>query len=385
MADRLRVGVIGCGLIAQVQHLPNLRSRPDLFEVVAVADRDMRRARNCAERFGVASVHEDGEGLLGQEMDAVIICTSWDHASLVCGAADRGIGVLVEKPLCLDLATAVELESRLGARQDRVMLGYMRRYDEAFTELEAMAEVLGPLALLRTRTAETAASAYLRALPIDEELKADEDPLRVASDDYSLLQQRLDGSPWQARLYKNIILDSLVHEVNMVQAIAGRARSVIFAELSDGGASVVMRCERATVQLAWVATPGAARYVQEVQVLGAGGSAVVRFASPYLAVVAGALTAEGGGPRLADSWQKTVGPDVVGAFKRELVAFHRLVVGARRARTTLAEAVSDIAVCEAIGRASVRGQEVTVEEVPVGGNAGPAATPDGAPSGRAAG
>jgi predicted dehydrogenase len=366
MTDRLRVGVIGCGLIAQLQHLPNLRSRPDLFEVVAVADRDVQRARNCAERFTVGTVHDDGEGLLGEEMDAVVICTSWDHANLVSAAAGKGIGVLVEKPLCLDLATAVELQGRLGARQDRVMLGYMRRYDEAFTALESMTKTWGPGALLRTRTAETAASAYLRPLPIDEDLKADEDPLRLASDDYSLLEERLGGSSLQARLYKNIILDSLVHEVNMVQALVGRAKSVPFAELSDSGASVVMRCERGTVQLAWVTTPGAARYVQEIQVLGANGSAAVRFDSPYLPVTAGVLTAEGGGPRLADSWQKTAGPDVEGAFKRELVSFHSLVVGAQTARTSLAEAVSDIAACEAIGRAAVRGQEVTVEDVPIG-------------------
>jgi len=54
-------------------------------------------------------------------------------------------------------------------------------------------------------------------------------------------------------------------------------------------------------------------------------------------------------------------------------------------RTTLAEAVSDIAACEAIGRAAVRGQEVTVEGVPVGGKVGPAATQNGVASSRAAG
>jgi predicted dehydrogenase len=369
---RVRVGVIGCGLIAQVQHLPNLRSLPALFEVVAVADRDGRRAHGCAERFGVSRVHDDGGALLEEDIEAVIIATSGDHANLVTAAAEKGLAVLVEKPLCLDLATAGSLVSRLGRDHQRVMLGYMRRYDRSFSVLEALAgDDSGPL-FVRTRTAETAASAYLMALPIDEELKVDEDPERAASDDYSLLERRIGGTAGQARLYKNIVLDSLVHELNMVQALAGRAKSAVFAELSAAGAVAVLRCERGLVQLAWVTTPGSARYAQEVQVLSAAGSATVRFDSPYLPGTAGSLTVEGGGPGVDEAWQRVVGPDVVGAFYRELIAFHQMITGERPAPTTLAEAVCDIAACEALGRAATAGREVAVDEAPVvGGAQGP--------------
>ncbi len=364
MARRVRVGLIGCGLIAQVQHLPNLRSLPALFEVVALADRDGRRAHGCAERFGVSRVHDDGEALLEEDIEAVIIATSGDHSNLVTAAAEKGLAVLVEKPLCLDLATAGSLVRRLGTNHQRVMLGYMRRYDESFRGLEALAgDDSGPL-VVRTRTAETAASAYLMALPIDEELKADEDPQRAASDDYSLLERRIGGTTGQARLYKNIVLDSLVHELNMVQALAGRAQSAVFAELSEAGAVAVLRCERGLVQLSWVTTPGSARYAQEVQVLSAGGSATVRFDSPYLPGTAGSLTVEGGGPGVDEAWQRVVGPDVVGAFYRELIAFHRMITGEHPASTTLTEAVADIAACEALGRAATAGREVTVDDVP---------------------
>ena len=369
MARRVRVGLIGCGLIAQVQHLPNLRSLPALFEVVALADRDGRRAHGCAERFGVSRVHDDGEALLEEDIEAVMIATSGDHANLVTAAAEKGLAVLVEKPLCLDLVTAGSLLSRLGSNHQRVMLGHMRRYDESFRGLEALAGDDGGPLVVRTRTAETAASAYLMALPIDEELKADEDPQRGASDDYSLLEKRIGGTAGQARLYKNIVLDSLVHELNMVQALAGRAKSVVFAELSEAGAVAVLRCERGLVQLAWVTTPGSARYAQEVQVLNSSGSATVRFDSPYLLGTAGSLTVEGGGPGLDEAWQRVVGPDVAGAFYRELMAFHRMITGEHPAPTTLAEAVFDIAACEALGRAATAGREVAVDDVPTVGMA----------------
>jgi predicted dehydrogenase len=367
VTSQVRVGLIGCGLIAQVQHLPNLRSLPALFEVVAIADRDQRRVRQCADRFAVSKVHDDGAALLDEDIEAVIVATSGDHAHLVAAAAHKGLAVLVEKPLCLDLATAVSLVRTLGPSHRRVMLGYMRRYDEAFRGVQAFAQAgSGPL-LVRTRTAETAASAYLKALPIDEELKADEDPLRTAADDYSLLETRIGGTAWQARLYKNIVLDSLVHELNMVQALVGKAESAVFADLSGSGASAVLRCEQGWAQLAWVATPGSARYAQEVEVLAADGRALARFDSPYLPGTAGRLTVEGGGPGLSEAWEKNSGPDVVGAFNRELEEFHRMVTRDEAPRTTLLEAVSDIATCEALGRAAVAGREVALDDVATDG------------------
>jgi predicted dehydrogenase len=366
---QVRVGLIGCGLIAQVQHLPNLRSLPALFEVVAIADRDQRRARQCAKRFAVGKVHDDGDALLDEDIEAVIIATSGDHAQLVAAAARKSLAVLVEKPLCLDLATAGSLVRTLGPSHRRVMLGYMRRYDETFRGVENFAHAgSGPL-LVRTRTAETAAGAYLKALPIDEELKADEDPLRTAGDEYSHLGTRIGGTARQARLYKNIVLDSLVHELNMVQALLGKAESAVFADLSGSGASAVLRCEQGLAQLAWVATPGSARYAQEVEVLGAGGRALVRFDSPYLPGTAGRLTVEGGGPGVSEAWEKNAGPDVVGAFYRELLAFHLMVTRDEAPRTNLLEAVTDIAACEALGRAAVAGREVVLDDVAAGGPA----------------
>jgi predicted dehydrogenase len=366
MTNRLRVGVIGCGLIAQAQHLPNLRALPEFFELSAVCDLDLARAKRCAERFGASQALASAADLMDNDVDAVIISTSGDHAKLVTAAAERGLFVLVEKPLCLDLPTATALRDELDEARDRVMLGYTRRYEAAFGQLEEAIDQIGPVRVLRTRTAETAAGAYLKDLAIDDELKMDEDPMRAAGEDYSRLQERTGGSPLQARLYKNVVLDSLIHEVNMIQALAGPARSVAFADLSEAGATAVVRCERATVQMSWVATPGAARYAQEVQVLGEAGNAMVRFGSPYMPASAGTLTVEGGGPELASTWCRTSGPATVGPFRVELLNFHALATEKQPARTSIDEAVSDIALCEALGRSAVRGEPVAIEDTTKG-------------------
>ena len=67
MTQRLRVGVIGCGVIAEVMHLPHLNELDDLFELRAVCDISRDKAAACARRFGAPSVFESWEEMLASE------------------------------------------------------------------------------------------------------------------------------------------------------------------------------------------------------------------------------------------------------------------------------------------------------------------------------
>ena len=67
MTQRLRVGVIGCGVIAEVMHLPHLNDLDDLFELRAVCDISRDKAEACARRFGAPSVYESWQDMLATE------------------------------------------------------------------------------------------------------------------------------------------------------------------------------------------------------------------------------------------------------------------------------------------------------------------------------
>ena len=54
--SRVRVGVVGTGVIAQVMHLHYLAELADRFDVEAVCDLDGEGARACAERYGIPAV-----------------------------------------------------------------------------------------------------------------------------------------------------------------------------------------------------------------------------------------------------------------------------------------------------------------------------------------
>ena len=53
MADRLKVGVVGAGVIAQVMHLNYLRELSDRFETVALCDISDENATNNADRYDI--------------------------------------------------------------------------------------------------------------------------------------------------------------------------------------------------------------------------------------------------------------------------------------------------------------------------------------------
>ena len=111
MAKRsLRLGVIGVGVVAQVNHLPALKGRRDV-EVVAISDDDVEKARMVAQHFGIGRSVADYEALLRmEEIDAVIIATpNHLHAPMTQAALGYGKHVLCEKPPARTFAEAAQM------------------------------------------------------------------------------------------------------------------------------------------------------------------------------------------------------------------------------------------------------------------------------------
>ncbi|MBI2952417.1 Gfo/Idh/MocA family oxidoreductase, partial [bacterium] len=70
----VRIGVVGCGAIAQIQHLPNLAMLREEFEVTAVCDRSPALAEAVAKAFHVPGHVTDYRELLASDVEAVILC-----------------------------------------------------------------------------------------------------------------------------------------------------------------------------------------------------------------------------------------------------------------------------------------------------------------------
>ena len=113
---RVRIGIIGGGGIAG-EHLDGYVRAPDRVAVTAIADIDPEHARERAARAGGARVFLDYREMLASSLvDAVDICLPHHlHADAIVAAAEAGVDVLCEKPLCLTIEEAHRVQAAVGA------------------------------------------------------------------------------------------------------------------------------------------------------------------------------------------------------------------------------------------------------------------------------
>jgi predicted dehydrogenase len=146
--EKVRVGIIGLGWVAQVFHLPILKSMPSV-EIIAVCDRDKTRVRFIAEKFGIKTQYTDHEALLAAEdLDAVIVCTSTDaHLPVALAALQAGRDVFVEKPIARTLNEASDMAEAARKHKRKLMVGMNHRFRPDTTVLKdlVMAGELGKI------------------------------------------------------------------------------------------------------------------------------------------------------------------------------------------------------------------------------------------------
>lgn len=142
--SRIKVGIIGCGGIANSKHLPALSHHADIVELVAFCDLIEERAQKAAAKYGApdAKVYTDYRELLKDEsIVAVHVLTpNVSHCELTVAALDAGKHVLCEKPMA---ATPEDAKKMLEAR-DRsgklLTIGYQGRLRQDSLTLKKMCE-----------------------------------------------------------------------------------------------------------------------------------------------------------------------------------------------------------------------------------------------------
>ena len=123
----LKVGCVGTGFIAG-KHLAVLSGMADV-DIVAVADPVETRAEEAAARYGARSYPAGMELLETEELDAVWLCVPpFAHGPLEEAAIDRSLPFFVEKPLALDLATAISISDGVRGKGLLTGVGYHWRY-----------------------------------------------------------------------------------------------------------------------------------------------------------------------------------------------------------------------------------------------------------------
>jgi predicted dehydrogenase len=130
VAERLRVGIIGAGGIANGAHIPAWRALGDEVELVAVADVMRAAAERTAGAHGIPGVYDSYEEMLAREHpDVVSVCTpNKFHAPAAIAALTAGTHVLCEKPPALSADEARAMAEAAAGAQRLLTFGFMYRF-----------------------------------------------------------------------------------------------------------------------------------------------------------------------------------------------------------------------------------------------------------------
>jgi predicted dehydrogenase len=141
--NKIKVGIIGCGFIANGKHLPNLARHEDV-EVVAFCDIIIERAEASAKKFGTpdALVCLDYKDVLAREdIDVIHVCTPNNcHAEMTVAALESGKHVMCEKPMAKTSAEAKSMLDAAKATGKKLTIGYQNRFREDSQFMKSLCE-----------------------------------------------------------------------------------------------------------------------------------------------------------------------------------------------------------------------------------------------------
>ena len=154
-ADRkLKVGIIGTGWIAE-SHIECYKQMPDV-EIVAAADLIPGKAEAFMKRYGVEGVRfypSHKEMLDAEDLDAVSVCTyNMTHAECTIYALEKGVNVLLEKPMCVTMEEAVAI-CRAEKKSGKILsIGFQPRFDENMKNVKNIVQsgILGDVYYIQT-------------------------------------------------------------------------------------------------------------------------------------------------------------------------------------------------------------------------------------------
>lgn len=358
--SRLLVGVVGAGLIAQVEHIPNLLRLKDRFEIVGVCDPSPAARSFIAERYGLAVVGTLAQ-LLARRLDALVVASPDPfHVAHVLEGLAAGLHVFCEKPLCYGPAEADQVIAARERAGRVVQIGYMKRFDPSYeAALELLPDDPDTLRYVSVEVSDPDSwpfvdhHAYRRA----DDLPASAGKALRATQ-RAQVRAALGRAPdaTRHRGFVGAFCSSLVHDVNLVHGLLDRMRvpdgepasAQIFAGGDGGSAQVRLRDGRALWNMVHLAVPKLAAYRERVALHFDDRIIELVFPSPYLNHFPTELIVQSSRGLQAET--RHVRPSYREAFIRELEAFWASAVESAPVRNTVEHARRDMALISALAK-----------------------------------
>jgi len=198
--DRPRIGLVGCGIISEIQAAAIQRT--ENASLVSVHSRSQENAKRVGEKYHVSWFTDYDEFLSDDNLDIVSVCTpSGSHLDYGAKAARAGKHVVVEKPIEVTLDNARQLIDICHGEGVRLAVIYQSRFIPAIRQMKRRIEngELGEI---------FSASAYVK---------------------WFRSQAYYDSADWRGTFDLDgggVLINQAIHTIDLLQWIAGDIHSV---------------------------------------------------------------------------------------------------------------------------------------------------------------
>jgi predicted dehydrogenase len=234
----IRIGVIGCGTVCQLIHLPILTSMDDVY-VAILCDVNEFRLHMAQRRFHVSLATKAASDVTAlPDVDAVLIATDdVSHFDLVMMALKNGKHVFVEKPLCLlpeQSDIIMEHAVKLGLI---VAVGLQKLFDRSLGWLIESQLVSDDTFLVSVRDICHDNDLVISAVAPEEQQSAEFLSGRTDYADsqewHSIVNQWYPGCPEDLAKTYRVFLNLACHDLSLVIRLFGEPTGVAYAEFSS--------------------------------------------------------------------------------------------------------------------------------------------------------
>jgi predicted dehydrogenase len=355
--SRMRIGVIGCGGIAQIMHLPHLKELHELFEIAALCDVSPGTLNYMGDYYGVGRRYASYRDLLQAPIDAVGVFSADSHGQVIVDALKAGKHVFAEKPMCFTLREADEIIASHKQAGTTCMITYMKRYDPGVRYAQPLIRSLKDLqaihiTVLHPNEVNQIGHLGVRRFP-DVPAEARE---RLRAEQDALIREVIGNfTPLERRVFADNLLSTLVHDVNLLRGLSGDPAEVLFTDVWAGGDSM-LTCLRypsgvraiISLQYLW----DLANYQETVAYYAKADRVRLVFPSPFFRNMPTPVIVEG--MEEGKAFEKHVTASMREAFKEELLHFADCVRSGKTPDTTPEEAKGDVALLHQIFKAIKR-------------------------------
>jgi len=349
---RVRIGVVGGGVVAQAMHIPNLSALPDRFELVGLAEPSETVRTALGARYGIRGLHADHRALIeAGGLDAILVASpAGTHVAVVLDALAAGFHVFVEKPMCITLADADAIVAGRDAAGKVVQVGTMKRYDPAVERLiEELPESAADLRYVSVVVNDPEFKPFFDAgdLVVGTDVPPEVVAAGRAAESAQVEAAVGSAEPDVIRAFSDHFLGSVLHDLNVVHGVLERLGepmppAVVSGDWWHDGRAVagsIRLANGARGDLVWVQTLDTFEYRETISFFFGDSVRTLTFPSPWLRqfpTVYRRSEADGrtNVARVATSYSES--------FVRELVHFHECVANGAVCRTPPEQARVDI-------------------------------------------